>query len=78
MFASAYRQVVGRPEPTETQRHELRGGLTMAQTNEPAAFTGFEPGAELSSQQIEVKAHELLAQLTLDEKICEQKISQVC
>ena len=41
----------------------------MAQTNEPVAFTGFEPGAELSSQQIEVKAHELLAQLTLDEKI---------
>ena len=41
----------------------------MTQTNDQAAFTGFEPGAELSSQQIEAKAHELLAQLTLDEKI---------
>jgi beta-glucosidase len=41
----------------------------MTQTNDQAAFTGFEPGAELSSEQIEAKAHELLAQLTLDEKI---------
>jgi beta-glucosidase len=41
----------------------------MTQTDDQAAFTGFEPGAELSSEQIEAKAHELLAQLTLDEKI---------
>ncbi len=42
----------------------------MAQTNDQAAFfTGFEPGAELTIEQIEAKAHELLAQLTLDEKI---------
>jgi beta-glucosidase len=41
----------------------------MTQTNDSAAFTGFEPEAELFSEQIEAKAHELLAQLTLDEKI---------
>jgi beta-glucosidase len=41
----------------------------MAQTNDPVAFTGFESGAELATEQIEAKAHELLAQLTLDEKI---------
>jgi beta-glucosidase len=41
----------------------------MTQTNDRAAFAGFEPGTELSSEQIEVKAHELLVQLTLDEKI---------
>jgi beta-glucosidase len=41
----------------------------LTQANDPAAFTGFEPGAELSSEQIEAKAQELLAQLTLDEKI---------
>jgi len=41
----------------------------MTQTNDQAAFAGFEPGAELSSEQIEAKAHELLAQLTLDEKV---------
>ena len=41
----------------------------MTQTSDPVAFTGFEPGAELSSEQIEAKAHEMLAQLTLDEKI---------
>jgi beta-glucosidase len=41
----------------------------MAQTNDPVAFTGFESGVELATEQIEAKAHELLAQLTLDEKI---------
>jgi beta-glucosidase len=43
--------------------------FAMTQTNEKAAFTGFEPGAELSGEQIEAKARELLEQLTLDEKI---------
>lgn len=41
----------------------------MTRRNEHAAFAGFESGAELSSEQIEDKAHALLAQLTLDEKI---------
>jgi beta-glucosidase len=41
----------------------------MAQTNDPVAFTGFESGVELATEQIEARAHELLAQLTLDEKI---------
>jgi beta-glucosidase len=41
----------------------------MTQTSDQAAFAGFEPGVELSSEQIETKAHELLAQLTLDEEI---------
>jgi len=41
----------------------------MAQTNAPVAFTGFESGTELGAEQTETKAHELLAQLTLDEKI---------
>ena len=41
----------------------------MTQTNDRVAFTGFEPGTEYSSEQIEVKVHELLAQLTLNEKI---------
>lgn len=41
----------------------------MTQTSGQAAFTGFEPGAELSNEQIEVKSRELLAQLTLDEKL---------
>jgi beta-glucosidase len=41
----------------------------MTQTNDLAAFTGVEPGAELSSEQIEARARELLAQLTLDEKL---------
>jgi beta-glucosidase len=41
----------------------------MTETNDRVAFAGFEPGAELSSEQIEIKAHELLAQLTLDEKV---------
>jgi len=41
----------------------------MTQTNDQAAFTGVEPGAELSSEQIEVRSRELLAQLTLDEKL---------
>jgi beta-glucosidase len=40
----------------------------MTQTNDQRAF-GFEPGVERSSEQIEAKAQELLAQLTLDEKI---------
>lgn len=41
----------------------------MTQTNDQAYFTGFEPGAKLTSEQIEVRARELLAQLTLDEKL---------
>jgi beta-glucosidase len=41
----------------------------MTQTNDPVAFTGFEPEVELATEQIEAKAHELLAQLTLDEKL---------
>jgi beta-glucosidase len=41
----------------------------MTQTNDRVAFTGFEPGVELATEQIEAKAHELLAQLTLDEKL---------
>jgi len=41
----------------------------MTQTNEQATFAGFEPGAELSDEQIELKSRELLAQLTLDEKL---------
>ena len=40
----------------------------MIQTNDQAAFAGFAPGAAISSEQIETKAEELLAQLTLDEK----------
>jgi len=41
----------------------------MTQTNNPVVFTGFEPEAEPTAEQIEAKAHELLTQLTLDEKI---------
>lgn len=41
----------------------------MTQTNNQAASTGLEPGAELSNEQIEIRAGELLAQLTLDEKL---------
>lgn len=41
----------------------------MPQTNDQVYFTGFEPGAELSDEQLETKARELLAQLTLDEKL---------
>ena len=41
----------------------------MTQTNDQTCFAGFEPGTELSSEQIEVKSRELLAQLTLDEKL---------
>jgi beta-glucosidase len=41
----------------------------MTQTNDQAALSGPEPGAELSGAQVETKVHELLAQLTLDEKI---------
>jgi beta-glucosidase len=41
----------------------------MAQTNDPVAFTGFESGTGLGAEQTETKAHELLAQLTLDEKM---------
>ncbi|MBN1998020.1 glycoside hydrolase family 3 C-terminal domain-containing protein [candidate division KSB1 bacterium] len=41
----------------------------MTQTNNPVAFTGFEPGTVPTAEQIEAKAQELLAQLTLDEKI---------
>ncbi|MBN1430750.1 MAG: glycoside hydrolase family 3 C-terminal domain-containing protein [Anaerolineae bacterium] len=41
----------------------------MVNTNDPVAFTGFEMGVELTTEQIEAKAHELLMQLTLDEKI---------
>jgi beta-glucosidase len=41
----------------------------MTQINDQAAFAGLAREAELSSEQIEAKAHELLAQLTLDEKI---------
>jgi beta-glucosidase len=41
----------------------------MTQANDPVALTGFEPGVELTTEQIEARAHELLAQLTLDEKI---------
>jgi beta-glucosidase len=40
----------------------------MTQTNDQAASTGSMPSEELSSQQIEAKAREWLAQLTLDEK----------
>jgi beta-glucosidase len=35
----------------------------------PKNFVGFEQGAEHSSEQIEIKARELLSQLTLDEKL---------
>jgi beta-glucosidase len=41
----------------------------MTQTNDQAAFAGLGPEAELSSEQIEVRSRELLAQLTLDEKL---------
>jgi beta-glucosidase len=41
----------------------------MPETNDAVAFTGFESGTELATAQIEAKAHEWLAQLTLDEKI---------
>lgn len=41
----------------------------MTQTNDQASFAGFEPGAELSNEQVEAKSRELLAQLTLDEKL---------
>jgi beta-glucosidase len=41
----------------------------MIQTNGQVAFTDLDPGAELSDAQIEAKARDLLAQLTLDEKI---------
>ena len=41
----------------------------MTKTSDQAAFTNLDPGAELSETQIEAKARDLLAQLTLDEKI---------
>jgi len=41
----------------------------MTRMNDQADSTGFEPGAEFTSEQIEVKSRELLAQLTLDEKL---------
>jgi beta-glucosidase len=41
----------------------------MTETNDQATLTGSDPGAELSSEQIEAKSRELLAQLTLDEKL---------
>ncbi len=40
----------------------------MTPTHNQGAFTDFTPGEELSSRQIEAKAQEWLAQLTLDEK----------
>ncbi|MBN1814557.1 MAG: glycoside hydrolase family 3 C-terminal domain-containing protein [Anaerolineae bacterium] len=41
----------------------------MTQTNDQIASTSSTPGEELSNRQIETKAQEWLAQLTLDEKI---------
>jgi hypothetical protein len=41
----------------------------MDHTADQAAFAGWEPGVERSGEQVRAKAHELLAQLTLDEKI---------
>ena len=41
----------------------------MTEPNNHAALTSLAPGKDLSSQQIETKAQEWLAQLTLDEKI---------
>jgi beta-glucosidase len=41
----------------------------MTETNNPVAFTGFKQGTAPSAEQIEAKARELLAQLTLDEKL---------
>ncbi len=41
----------------------------MTKMKKQAASPGCEPAAELSSEQIEARAHDLLAQLTLDEKI---------
>jgi beta-glucosidase len=41
----------------------------MTHTKDQAALAGFEPGGQLSDEQIELKARELLAQLTLDEKL---------
>lgn len=41
----------------------------MTQRNDQTAVAGFAPEAELSSEQIEAKAHDVLAELTLDEKI---------
>jgi beta-glucosidase len=41
----------------------------MAKINDHAASAGFEPGAQPPSEQIEARAHELLAKLTLDEKL---------
>lgn len=41
----------------------------MTQKNDQAAFTGFDSMTKLSYKEIEAKSRELLAQLTLDEKI---------
>lgn len=41
----------------------------MTQTNDQAGFAGLGPEAELSGEQIEARSGELLAQLTLDEKL---------
>ena len=41
----------------------------MIPANDQASFAGFGPGAEASNEQVEVKSRELLAQLTLDEKL---------
>jgi len=41
----------------------------MTETHNAVAFTGFEPRSTPAAEQIEAKAHELLAQLTLDEKL---------
>jgi beta-glucosidase len=41
----------------------------MTETDDQAAYTGLDPEAEPSREQIDARVHELLAQLTLDEKI---------
>ena len=43
--------------------------MTTTPPSRPAAFGTLETSAALTPEQIEAKARELLAQLTLDEKI---------
>ena len=41
----------------------------MTQYNEPVTFASFEPGIEISDEKLETRINELLAELTLDEKL---------
>ncbi|MFN2199471.1 MAG: beta-glucosidase [Anaerolineales bacterium] len=41
----------------------------MTQQNKPTTFSSFEPGIEITDEQLETRVNQLLAELTLDEKL---------